>query len=41
MQALRELNFKPFMENTVMIPALSMLEINFLLNEWADKHGHT
>ena len=41
MQALREIDFKPFMENAMMIPALSMFEINFLLNEWADRNGHT
>jgi len=41
MQALREIDFKPFMKNSMMIPSISIMEINYLLNEWADKNGHT
>ena len=41
MQALKEVDFKSFMSNAVMIPALSIHEVNFLLNEWADRNGHT
>ena len=41
MRALKEIDFGPFMENSMMIPSLSMMEINFLLNEYADRKEHT